>query len=256
MHPYRRNIDERLRKLQREVFGGDINSQALLLAERIRSGFIDLEEVKTAAYFNHPIALLLLDMERVSFEDFYAFLDSADKNLTIRWAYCVASHALSIWHECMIRRSTGSSEERALTAISPGLREIVEAPTTAIAEIQNWLDDEENTDSLEVLYDFLMEISQEMDTIRATGGASQLHLWNPTQAANAAIEAIAKAVCATSIDWNIRIGTYENSRRCNYQAAKCYQNTIKAIRLHTNCTVEEAADELLKTILNSMFPSL
>jgi len=259
MPRYRRNIDEKLRKLQREVFGGDLYSHANLIAERIRSGFITRESAEIAAYFNHPAALQALGMERIGFENFYTFLNTTNKNLTIRWVHCISALVLDIWHECMIQRSTESSEERALGAVSDGLRQIVEAPAAAVTGIQNWLLDGEDTEDLEGLCEFLSEISEEMGTIREAGESQQTHLWNSNDAANAAIESLAKAVCSASVSWNARTktsGFYNGSRLCCYYAALCYRNAVKAIQLHRNVTVEVAGDEMHRTILNDMFTSL
>jgi len=261
MHRYRRNVDEKLRKLQREVFGGDVNAQALLLAERLRGGFVSRNEVETAAYFNHPAALKTLGRSRTTFEEFYSFLDSQNKRLTITWVHCVANHALSIWHECMIKRSTGSSEERALSDVTPGLRHLIEAPSTAVSEIQNWLLNGDNTDILETLCDFLSEVSSEINCIRSGSQTSQMLLWDPNDAANAAIESIAKATCAPCVGWSSRLRAadppvYNNSRLCNFHAAMCYRNAVKAVQLHRNCSVEDAGDELQSIILNNMFSSL
>lgn len=239
---YRRNADKDLRKLQREVSGGDMSQRSSLLAQRIRSGIVTREEVTTAAYFNHPVALEVLGMERVAFEDFFGFIDGSTKDLIVRWSRHVASHALTVWDECMVRRATESSEERALSSISPELRYMIEAPREALAALQNW---QENVSALETLCDLLEEIS-----CRSFLRQEAIH----------AIKAIGAATKVALVPWSSRgssrgVGR-TNPRRCNIHARRCYKFTIRAITGHTDCSVEDAASSLRKTILNNMFTSL
>ena len=53
---YRRNADDRIRRLERAAAGGDLLAHSTLLRERLRLGLVTPERIAMAAYLGHPAA--------------------------------------------------------------------------------------------------------------------------------------------------------------------------------------------------------